>query len=220
MRGKAGKPVEFGAKISLSHLPGGLVTLDRLSWDAYNEQGDLIGQIESYHQRHGYYPESVHADTIYRNRANRSYCKERKIRLSGKPLGGPPKPTEANREMLKAMKKQNLADQHARIPVEGKFGNAKRKGTLGPIMAKLGNTSESVIHIGIIVLNLDTWLRAELKSLLDALITCVQDRQRQVRRLRQAIEELTGSILRKMRESQAENRRTRILGILRFHTFS
>ena len=30
----------------------------------------------------------------------------------------------------------------------------------------------------------------------------------------------TGSILRKMRESQAENRRTRILGILRFHTFS
>ena len=82
------------------------------------------------------------------------------------------------------------------------------------------NTSESVTHIGIIVLNLDTWLRAELKSSLDALITCVQDSQRQVRRLKQAIEELTGSILRKMRESQAENRRTRILGILRFHTFS
>ena len=97
VRGKAGKPVEFGAKISLSHLPGGFVTLDRLSWDAYNEQGDLIGQIES--------------------------C-------------------------------------------------------------------------------------AALKSLLDALITCFQDRQRQVRRLRQAIEELTGLILRKMRESQAENRRT------------
>ena len=82
----------------------------------------------------------------------------------------PQRPTEANREMLKAMKKQNLADEHARIPVEGKFGNAKRKGTLGRIMAKLRNTSESVIHIGIIVLNLDTWLRAELKSLLDALI--------------------------------------------------
>ena len=216
VRGKAGKPVEFGAKISLSHLPGGFVTLDRLSWDAYNEQGDLIGQIESYRQRHGYYPESVHADTIYRNRANRSYCKERKIRLSGKPLGRPPKPTESNREMLKAMKKQNLADEHARIPVEGKFGNAKRKGTLGRIMAKLRNTSESVIHIGMIVLNLDTWLRAELKSLLDALITCVQDKQRQVRRLMQAVEELTGAILRKMRESQAENRRTRILGILGF----
>ena len=34
VRRKAGKPVEFGAKISLSHLPGGFVTLDRLSWDA------------------------------------------------------------------------------------------------------------------------------------------------------------------------------------------
>ena len=66
--------------------------------------------------------------------------------------------------MLKAMKKQNLADEHARMPVEGKFGNAKRKGPLGPIMAKLRNTSESVSHIGIIVLNLDTWLRAELAA--------------------------------------------------------
>tara|TARA_B110000008_G_C16939616_1_gene551913 strand:- start:778 stop:1005 length:228 start_codon:yes stop_codon:yes gene_type:complete len=45
--------------------------------------------------------------------------------------------------------------------VEGKFGNCKRKGTLGRIMAKLADTSESVIHVGIIVLNLDKWL-AEL----------------------------------------------------------
>lgn len=50
----------------------------------------------------------------------------------------------------------------ADIPVEGKFGNLKRKGTLERIMAKLAHTSESVIHVGLIVLNLDQWLRAVL----------------------------------------------------------
>ncbi len=112
-------------------------------------------------------PASVHADTIYRTRVNRAYCKERGIRLSGKPLGRVPKQTEQNRELLKARKKQMLSDEHARIPVEGKFGNAKRKGTLGRIMAKLAKTSESVIHVGIVVLNLDTWLRAVIFGLLN-----------------------------------------------------
>ncbi len=167
VRGKAGKSVEFGAKVSISHLPGGLVSLDRLSWDAYNEGGDLIAQVESYKERYGHYPASVHADTIYRTRVNRAYCKERGIRLSGKPLGRAPKRTEENREQLKARKKQMLSDEHARIPVEGKFGNAKRKGTLGRIMAKLAKTSESVIHVGIVVLNLDTWLRAVIFGLLN-----------------------------------------------------
>ena len=47
------------------------------------------------------------------------------------------------------------------IAVEGKFGNCKRKGTLGRVMAKLDDTSESVIHVAIAVLNLNKWL-AEL----------------------------------------------------------
>ena len=162
VRGKAGKSVEFGAKISLSHLPGGMVSLDRPSWEAYNENNGLTGQVEGYRERYGHYPASVHADGIYRTRANRAYCKELGIRLSGKPLGRPPKETEENKGTLKARKKQILEDERDRIPVEGKFGNAKRKGTLDRIMARLSNTAGSVIHVGIVVLNLDTWLRAVL----------------------------------------------------------
>lgn len=159
VRGKSGKKVEFGAKISISHLKGGYVVLDTLSWDAYNEGGELITQIESYKERFGHYPASVHADTIYRTRENRKYCKEHNIRLSGKALGRPKKQTPENKKQLKAERKQTRQDELDRIPVEGKFGNAKRKGTLDRIMAKLAHTSESVIHVGIIVLNLDKWLR-------------------------------------------------------------
>lgn len=166
VRGKAGKKVEFGAKISVSHLKGGYVTLDRLSWDSYNESSDLTKQIEDYRDRLGYYPASVHADTIYRTRANRAYCKDRDIRLSGKALGRPRKKTPENKKELKAEKKRRRQDELNRIPVEGKFGNAKRKGTLERIMAKLAHTSESVIHVGIVVLNLDKWLRETVFCLL------------------------------------------------------
>ena len=40
VRGKAAANVEFGAKISVSVIEGKSY-LDRLSWDAYNEGGDL-----------------------------------------------------------------------------------------------------------------------------------------------------------------------------------
>ena len=166
VRGKAGKRVEFGAKLSISHQSEGYVSVDTLSWDAYNESADLPTQIETYKERFGYYPASVHADTIYRTRENRNYCKDRGIRLSGKPLGRPKKATAENAEELKAQKRLERQDELDRIPVEGKFGNGKRKGTLGRIMAKLAHTSESVIHVGIIVLNLDKWLAELLLRLL------------------------------------------------------
>ena len=162
VRGKAGERVEFGAKISISHQKDGYVSLDTLSWDAYNESGDLPSQIERYKKRFGDYPASVHADTIYRNRENRKYCKALNIRLSGKPLGRPKKPTAENAAELKAQKRLERQDERDRIPVEGKFGNCKRKGTLGRVMAKLAHTSESVIHVGIIMLNLEKYLRAVL----------------------------------------------------------
>jgi IS5 family transposase len=165
VRGKAGKKVEFGAKVSISHLKDGYVVIDHLNWDAYNEGGDLIGQIESYKDRFGCYPASVHADTIYRTRENRRYCKERDIRLSGKALGRPKKETAENKEQLKAERHRTRQDEKDRIPVEGAFGNLKRKGTLDRIMAKLAHTSESVIHVAIIVLNLNKWLREELFGL-------------------------------------------------------
>ena len=178
VRGKAGKKVEFGAKISISHQKEGYVSLDTLRWDAYNESSDLPDQIEAYKRRFGYYPSSVHADTIYRTRENRKYCKDLGIRMSGKPLGRPKKQTDENKSELKAQKLSQRQDEHDRIPVEGKFGNCKRKGTLGRIMAKLSHTSESVIHVGIIVLNLDKRLKAVLLSLLrHAFLLCHRTRR-------------------------------------------
>ncbi len=48
VRGKAGNPGEFGAKFSASCVDG-YVFLDRISWDNFNESGDLKAQIEAYY---------------------------------------------------------------------------------------------------------------------------------------------------------------------------
>ncbi len=45
VRGKAGKPVEFGAKLSVSCFDN-YVFLDHLSWGNFNESSDLITQVD------------------------------------------------------------------------------------------------------------------------------------------------------------------------------
>ncbi|MEG4944976.1 IS5 family transposase [Microcoleus sp. F4-D5] len=159
VRGKAGKPVEFGAKLSASCFEGYLF-LDRISWDNFNESGDLKAEVEAFKSYTGYYPESVHAvsealeeDRIYRTRENRAWCKERGIRISGPPLGRPP----AN--VSKETKKQALEDERIRNAIEGKFGTCKRRFSLNRVMTKLDNTSETAIAITFLVINLSTWLR-------------------------------------------------------------
>lgn len=152
VRGKAGKPVEFGAKLSASCV-NGYVFIERISWDNYNESRDLKEQIEEFKRFTGFYPKSVHVDRIYRTRENRAWCKERGIRISGPPLGRP----RAN--ISKEKKKQAQLDERIRNYIEGKFGQGKRRFSLNRVMAKLSNTSQTAIAITFLVINLSTLLR-------------------------------------------------------------
>jgi IS5 family transposase len=150
VRGKAGTPVEFGMKISSANIDGYLFIV-RCSWDPYNESGDLVMQAEKYKQRYGVYPESIHADQIYRTRDNRTWCTERGIRLSGPPLGRPPKDPVDNRERKKLARQDELD----RIAVEGTFGRAKRRYSMGRLMTKLAQTSETQVAVIMLVMNLE-----------------------------------------------------------------
>ena len=152
VRGKAGKPVEFGAKLSVSCFEK-YVFLDHLSWDNFNESGDLKTQVEAYKNFTGYYPSSVHVDKIYRTRDNRTWCKEKGIRISGLPLGRPPK------NVSKETKKPAQDDERFRNGIEGKFGQAKRRYSLDCIMTKLSKTAETSIAVTFLVINLSTLLR-------------------------------------------------------------
>lgn len=140
----------------------GCVFLDVLSWDNFNESTHLQDQVEAFHTRFGHYPESVHADQIYRTRANRKFCKENQIRLSGPPLGRP----QSDPAVQAQLKQQAREDEALRVAIEGKFGQAKRRFSLARVMAKLAETAQSTIAITFLVLNLERWLRALLTVLL------------------------------------------------------
>lgn len=152
VRGKAGTPVEFGAKLSASCW-NGYVFLDRISWDNFNESGDLQFQVESFKNYTGAYPESVHVDKIYRTKANRAWCKEKGIRMSGVKLGRPPK------NISKSTKRQSQLDERVRSWIEAKFGEAKRRFSLNCVMTKLASTSKTTIAISFLVMNLSRLLR-------------------------------------------------------------
>ena len=166
VRGKARTAVEFGAKISVSVLDG-FTYVDRISWDAYNEGGDLPGQIATYRRRYGRYPESVHADKIYRTRDNHAYCKARGIRMSAPRLGRPP----ADQEIRKSVQRQIREDERKRVEVEGKLGESKRVYGLHRVATKRADTSETTIMMAVMVMNLSKILRDLFVSFIRTLMT-------------------------------------------------
>lgn len=88
-----------------------------------SEGQTLQASVESYRMRYGFYPEAVLADSLYRNRENRAYCKAHAIRLSGPKLGRRPQ----DRQIRKQDKAIELTDFKGRIAFEGKFGEGKRR---------------------------------------------------------------------------------------------
>lgn len=136
-RGKRPNPTEFGQKLHLSVVDG-FTYLEQTCWSNYNEGSDLIAAVEDYHRKFGCYPEAVLADKIYQTRANRAFCKEKGIRLTGPALGRP-KTGEADRKQ----KRQMYKDACDRNAVEGRNGNAKRRFGLDLIAAKLDETAKT-----------------------------------------------------------------------------
>ena len=156
VRGKAKAPVEFGAKLDMSIDEKGIARLEKLSFDAYNEEDVLIIAIENYRKRTGHYPERVLVDQIYRSQKNRAYCKSKNIRISGKALGRPKKnPTPEEKKIAHQ-------DNTDRIEVERGFSLAKRCFGMGLIRTKLDITTRSSIALSILAMNISNMARAIL----------------------------------------------------------
>jgi len=125
VRGTARRPVEFGAKISVS-LVDGMSFVDRISWDADNESGDLVEQIQAYHRRFEHYPAAVHADHIYRIRPV-STATVKGFVSQGRPWAAHARSARRPAEQVKHDQQQGCDDATVRMAIEGKFGQGKRR---------------------------------------------------------------------------------------------
>lgn len=157
VRGKASASTEFGMKIVLSR-DNGYHLLEYFSWDNFNESTLLRQHIEQYRERNGHYPEAVLADKLYRNLDNIRWCKEQSIRLSGPRLG---RPSRTHKDDAR----QEKRDASMRNAIEGSFGVAKRRYGMNRLMAKLSSTSESVIGVIVLLMNLEKLLKAFFVSM-------------------------------------------------------
>ena len=158
VRGKAGRPTEFGQKLAFS-IVDGFAFVDVQSFDAFNEGVTLIESAKKYHARHGCWPEAIQVDTIYRNRENRRFCKEHKIRISGPRLGRPKK------DEIQADKELAYRDSCERNIVESRNGIAKRRYGLDRVLAYLEETSQTEAAMAVFAMNTAGCLRALLRLL-------------------------------------------------------
>ena len=125
VRGKENAKTKFGSNLQMA-LVGGFTFIDHLSWEAFNEGNYLMGSVEKYKTRFGFYPEEVLADQIYCTRDNRKQLKLMHIKLIAKPLG---RPSEQAVKVHPSPGERN--------PIEGKFGQAKVAYGLNKIRAKI-----------------------------------------------------------------------------------
>ena len=86
--------------------------------------------------------------------------------MAGPALGRPRKVQKEDKREMWRVKEQLRRDERYRIPIEGKFGQGKRRFSLNKIMSKLASTSEATIGIIFLVMNLEKLLQAFLFSLL------------------------------------------------------
>lgn len=160
VRGKAGAPVEFGAKVTVG-LVGGYAFLEKSDWDNYSESKVLKDAVEQYKRRFGVYPKTILADRAYPSRENKLWCSSLGIRLSGPRMG------RKSIEEKKSETKQIYQDGCNRVVIEGTFGVCKRRYGLERIMTRLPDTSETTIGIGLFVANMERKLRLLFAPLVD-----------------------------------------------------
>lgn len=158
VRGKQNAPVEFGAKVEMSDIDGYL-RIELLSWNAFNESRTLQDSVEAYRKAYGHYPERVLADTIFRTSENIRYCKSHGIHLNGPKLGRPSKDPKVRKEELRL----EWQESGERGDIERRFGIGKRCYSLGNVTAKLKHTSEIMIHMSVLMINLQKRLRLLLR---------------------------------------------------------
>lgn len=150
VRGKAGKEVEFGPKISVSVVEG-YGFLDKYSTDAYHEGKELRTSIKKYGERFKKKPKAVIGDKAYGTRENRKLVKQEGIRMSVKKLG---KKSEKSKIQERWVKKK----QKERNRVEGLIGTLKTKYGLDRLKYKIVDGEELNIRLGMLAMNLDKML--------------------------------------------------------------
>ncbi len=151
VRGKDGKPTEFGPKALLSWVDG-ICFLDLLGFENYNEGGHLLESLKKYRERFKKWPKDSTGDGIFGTRANRELLQRLKIRGGFKALGRASQ-KQTNRQWLKKQQKRRGS------LMEGIIGHGKNNFGLDKILYRMAGGEEMWIRMGLLSMNLNTAIK-------------------------------------------------------------
>ncbi len=141
VRGKAGKKVEFGAKVNMAQVDG-INFIEHLNYEAFHE-GIRMWRSILKHNSHFDKCSQYAGDQIYANNKNRKYARGNEIVTSFKKKGRPSKIEDPEKAQGKA-----LAKARSTI-LEGSFGNEKNHYGLRKIKGRSQFTETAWIFFGI-----------------------------------------------------------------------
>ena len=148
-RGKGGgKNVEFGPKVSISHVDG-MTFVDEIRYDNYSEAYKEVveKQIKNYEERFHKKPPSLIGDQLYGSRQNREMLKVKGVREGFKKLGRKSKKSKVEEAYIKRKQRQ-------RNQIEGAIGTAKEHYGLNAIRYHYPEGGEMWIRLGMLAKNL------------------------------------------------------------------
>ena len=151
VRGKDGKSVEFGPKAHIARVDGYAI-LDECQFDAFHEGIRLKDSLNKHTDRFGCAPDTLYADQLYANRANRSLLAEKDIEHNFKAIGRPPKHPD---QCYKLQRAKTRKRQRERNHIEGLFGHLKENLRLQKILWTVPNGEIMQLQLGLAAFNLN-----------------------------------------------------------------
>ncbi|EPC52953.1 transposase, IS5 [Lacticaseibacillus paracasei subsp. paracasei Lpp123] len=130
----------------------GVIDIERFSFNAFNESGDLGSTLDHYYDVHGEYPDEVLLDTLYRTRENIGMCANLGIRVSGPRFGRKPKHVDP------AQRRQDQDAENRRGEIERRFSFVKGNLGLDLVKEKTAETIAVAVDTGVVMANLENLL--------------------------------------------------------------
>jgi transposase, IS5 family len=149
-RGKSGKPTEFGRKVWLSEVEGGIVSDYRILQGNPKDESQLVPSLEAHQRLFGRAPRLLAGDRGTYSAANEAAARERGVERVALPKPG------AKSEERQHYERQGWfrRAQRFRAGIEGRISVCKRRGFLGRCPEKGEAGFDRWVGMGIVSANL------------------------------------------------------------------
>jgi transposase, IS5 family len=153
--GKSGKATEFGRKVWLSEVEGGIISDYRILEGNPKDEAQVVPSLETHKRLFGRAPELLAGDRATHSEANEAAARERGVKRVALPKPG------AKSEERQHYERQGWfrRAKKFRAGIEGRISVCKRRGALGRCRDKGEEGYERWVGMGVVSANLYTIAR-------------------------------------------------------------